>query len=134
MTYDYIETVAREIGGGIWFVTSFVLMLALIAYIVRERGRLDDTTAVAFFLALICGGSAMRGLLLWLRAMWELNVWGADLFWARTWSVFATSVFLNAAGSIGCIWLLTPERWRKPLTIATVIVAPVLPVVTFFLF
>jgi hypothetical protein len=132
MEYSYQETVAREIGGGIWFTTSLVLTVVFTLYVMRNSKR-DPVTAVAFFLAVLCVGSTMRGFLLWARAMAELNGWGGERFWHLTWPIFASSVLLTAIASLACIWLLTPRPWQNHVTIITGAIAISLPLVIFYM-
>jgi hypothetical protein len=81
----------------------------------------------------ICIGSSIRAALLWAQSMAALNKWNALEGWLGTWPIFGTSVIFNTAGSLACIWMLTPRRWRVCLTFGTLALAIVFPIATYYL-
>lgn len=132
MIYSPQDILVRELGGGVWFVVSGALALAFIGYVIGQRQKFGSykwapTCKVAIALAVFCAGSSARGLLTWLQFFYIESGYDPSP-WIATWPWFGTSVVLNIVGGLACIWLLSPERWRWPVTALTFALSIALPV------
>jgi hypothetical protein len=130
--YSSWDIFVRELGGGIWFFTSFWLVIAFSAYIVRETARDNrrDGALIAAATALVVYfiGSMIRGLLTWMQFFFAGNGWDPK-DWIATWPWFGLSVLFNIVGAEACIYLLSSWRWRLCLSILAGITSILVPVV-----
>jgi len=142
MTYNADDIFMRELGGGVWFMTSFWLTVACIAYVVRvtKRGRRRDDEIIIGALGLVSyfAGSSLRGFITWMQFFYAGNMldcagnidcvkrWDPTP-WIQTWPLYGSSVLLNIAGAAVCIWALSSVRWRAIFTVCAVVGAVVLP-------
>jgi hypothetical protein len=133
--YSQWDITVREIGGGIWCLTSLALAIALLVYAVRrvlEERTYSPVTLTALAFAEFCFGSAIRGFLTWRQFMAAGN--GSDPSqWIATWPWLGTSVILNIGGAAAAIWLLSPSRWRVSFTAGTVLAAILVPLALFYM-
>jgi hypothetical protein len=150
--YTEWDMIVREIGGGIWFWMTTSLAIAFLAFIFRElffeprRGPVLSPEEIvlvrrkayraslwtAFMLLIVATGSAMRGFLIWMQFMYELNGWNSRP-WIETWPWYGSSVIMNIFGAAGAIWLLSPDRWRLFFSTLAVFWSITIPVAAYFL-
>jgi hypothetical protein len=143
MTYTADDIFIREIGGGIWFMTSFWLTVACIAFVIRQtrRGRRRDEEIIIGALGLVSyfSGSTLRGFITWMQFFYagnRLDCVAGDIDcatrwdpgpWIATWPLYGLSVLLNIFGAAVCIWALSSVRWRAIFTVCAVMGAVILP-------
>jgi hypothetical protein len=128
--YSSWDIMVRELGGGIWFFTSFWLVVAFGTYIARETiyTRRDRTLMfAASALVIYFVGSMIRGLLTWMQFFYAGNGWPVER-WVATWPWFGLSVTLNIIGAELCIFLLSNWRWRITLSVVAVATSVLIPV------
>jgi hypothetical protein len=129
-----LDVVARELGGGNWFILSTILGVSFLVYFARElwtKGT-SEQRWLAIGLALICLGSSIRAFLLWMLSIYTIAGWAAET-WSGTWSWFMLSVAFNSIGSLIGIWVLLPLRWRKSIFAASLVGSVMVPLALFYL-
>lgn len=129
--YNEWDIAVREIGGGIWFWTSFWLTIAFVAYVIRksfvERNGDRVIVGAAAALTLFFAGSSLRGFITWMQFFYAGNGWDTAA-WVKTWPWYGLSVLMNIAGAAACIWLLSSWRWRVIFTTCAIGGAVAVPV------
>jgi hypothetical protein len=130
--YSSWDIMVRELGGGVWFFTSFWLVIAFSAYIIRETARDNrrDGTLVMAATALIVYfiGSMIRGLLTWMQFFFAGNGWDPS-HWIATWPWFGLSVLFNIVGAEACIYLLSSWKWRACLSVLACVTSILIPTI-----
>jgi hypothetical protein len=130
LMYSQWDLLVRELGGGVWFWTSLWLVIAFIAYILRQltfNKRVDHTLVwAAIALTIYFAGSTIRGFLTWMQFFYAGNFWDTNI-WVATWPWFGLSVLLNIGGAALCIWMLSTWRWRLMFTLCAVLGALLVP-------
>jgi hypothetical protein len=129
--YTQWDMSVRELGGGVWFFTNFALALVLFAWGFRQccskqYGQPIALVMIAFAISEMLFGSAIRGFLTWQQFRVAGNG-GDPTPWIATWPFLGSSIIMNIMGAALCMWLILPERWRAPITVATTIVAITVP-------
>lgn len=132
--FTITDRIVREIGGGISCLLLLFLTGIFCCYIIRmmRQGDRDLTVLAAGAMSLITGGAALRLFLSWMQFIWTNSGWDAS-FWTSTWPQYVISVVMTVTGTATAIWLFSPLKWKRQLTVTAVMLSFIIPVAIFML-
>jgi hypothetical protein len=133
---DPLSAVVREWSNGAWFVSSIILLAALVRYIWGYWGPdhpfwwRNPGVQMAGALIILMTGHSVRALVLWLQFI-LVNAGDSPWFWSH-WSVYLGATLFIITGKALCLLAVAPWRWRACMIWGMVLASVLVPLVVLF--